>query len=487
MAVVSSPLAMTVQEEEELSKEFLKVVQTHFEVIQDPLIVNYVNRIGNRVIAGFLPQPFQYHFNVIKQEVYNAFAGPGGYVYINSGLLAAMDEEEELAGILAHEISHVSCRHISEKIARSGKIQMATLAGMVAGIFLGATGGGDAASALTIGSMAAGQSVILAYSREDEREADKVGLRNLYAAGYTGDGLLTVMKKIRAKQWYTSDDVPSYITTHPGSEERIAYIGNWIASNPPPNFTVSPDDDFEFNRIKTRLIALYDDKRAVINQYEKEVRDKPNNFFAHYGYGLALMRTGHYQQSVDELKKAMEQRAFDPYLPTDMAQAYFLGGRYEAALKLLTDTVPGKLDTSRLFYLGRVQMETGRFEAAKNTFLQLRAMDPNYPAALYYLGETYGKMEIMDEAHFYLGMYYKEKADVMKAVFHLERALTKATSEDHKSKIEAELKLLSKRYKKEIEEKEREKIEKVERERQEQEREQRERDWYLERERRRRE
>lgn len=483
---VPRSFAMTVQEEEELAKEFLKVVQTQFEVIKDPLIVAYVNRVGNRVLAPFLPQPFQYHFGVIKQEVYNAFAGPGGYVYINSGLLAAMDSEEELAGILGHEISHVSCRHISEKINRSGKIEMATLAGVVAGIFLGVTGAGSAASALTIGSMAAGQSLILAYSRDDEREADKVGLTNLYAAGYTGNGLLTVMKKIRGQQWYTSNEVPSYLTTHPASEERIVYIGSWIASYQPDK-KPNPGDEFEFKRIKTRLIALYGDKQSALQQYESEVRSDPGDFFAHYGHGLSLARSGHYQQAIQAFQRAMQLRAFDPYLPTDLGQAYFLDGRHDAALKLLSDTVPGKVDSGRLFYLGRVQMELGRFQDAKSTFLQLTVMDPGYTEALFYLGETYGRLEVMDEAHYYRGLYYKDSGDVIKAVFHFRRALERAGSDEKKSKIEAELKLLSKRYKKEIEEKEREQKEKEEQERQEQERRQRERDWEIERERRRRE
>jgi beta-barrel assembly-enhancing protease len=192
--------AITVSEEEELAKEFLEVVRKHYDVIEDPALVAYINRIGNRVLAGFLPQPFPYHFNIIRQEVYNAFAGPGGNIYVNSGLFEAMDDEEELAGILSHEISHVACRHISQKIEQSTKVQMATLAGVVAGIFLGIGGGGSMASGLTIGSMAAGQSAMLAYSRDDEREADKLGLKKLYEAGYTGNGLLTMMKKIRGQQ-----------------------------------------------------------------------------------------------------------------------------------------------------------------------------------------------------------------------------------------------------------------------------------------------
>lgn len=472
-APVPSAFAITVSEEEDLAKEFLEVVRKHYDVIEDPALSAYVNRIGKRVLAGYLPQPFAYHFNIIRQDVYNAFAGPGGNIYVNSGLFAAMEDEDELAGILSHEIAHVACRHISQKIEKSTKVQMATLAGVVAGIFLGIGGGGSMASGLTIGSMAAGQSVMLAYSRDDEREADKLGLKKLYEAGYTGNGLLTMMKKIRAQQWYGSDEVPSYLTTHPGSDERIIYIDNWMASNT-PGVQAKARENLDFKRMRTRLFALYGDEQQALRQFAAESRDKPENFLAQYGYGLALARAGNRKEAIVAYKKALELHAFDPYLPTDLGQAYFLDGHYEAALKVLSGADPNVPDPGRSFYLGRIQMEMGQTEAARKTFDQLVTNYPGYTEALYYLGEAYGKLDVMDDAHFYLGLYCKERGDVRKAVFHLERALEKASDNEKKAKIEAELKPLSK--KKYKEDKEKAEQEERDREAERQRREERQRD-----------
>ena len=111
-----------------------------------------MNKIGNRILSVLPQQPFNYHFYVIKEDVYNAFATPAGHIFVYTGLLDAMDEEEELAGILGHEIAHVYCRHISQKIERSKKIGIATLAGIAAGILLGVGGAGEAANAVTMGS-----------------------------------------------------------------------------------------------------------------------------------------------------------------------------------------------------------------------------------------------------------------------------------------------------------------------------------------------
>ena len=110
---VQAVFGITLKEEEELSKEFLKVLKKQLELIKDPVIESYVNKIGVTILAQMPPQPFEYQFYIVKQHVYNAFATPAGHIFINSGLIEAVENEEELAGILAHEIAHVVCRHIS--------------------------------------------------------------------------------------------------------------------------------------------------------------------------------------------------------------------------------------------------------------------------------------------------------------------------------------------------------------------------------------
>ena len=199
--------AISIKEEEDLAREFLRVVSNHYELVEDPLILDYVVGVGRRILSKMPAQPFTYHFYVIRDEVYNAFALPAGHIFVNSGLLATMNSEDELAGILSHEIAHVVCRHISQRIERSKTINVATMAGMLAGILLGAsTGNADAMQALTIGSAAAGQTAALAYSREDEAQADQIGLNYLYSAGYSAEGLLAILKKIRSKRWFETPD-----------------------------------------------------------------------------------------------------------------------------------------------------------------------------------------------------------------------------------------------------------------------------------------
>lgn len=433
-----SAFGITLQEEEELSREFIKVVLTHYEIIDDPLIVNYVNEVGNKIITVLPPQPFSYHFYVIKEDVYNAFAIPAGHIFINSGLFEAMESEEELAGILSHEIAHVVCRHISEKIERAQKINMATLAGVAAGMLLGAAGGGAAASAVTMGSMAAGQSMNLAYSREDERQADQIGLHIERKAGYNGEGLMDVLEKIRSKRWFDTNQIPSYLQTHPGAEERMAYIDTWLEKH---KEKTAPTDPYNFERAHTRLVAVYGDKSSALTRFKSAVKRNPDNPLTHYGYGLVLEREGDHKAAVEQLKAALGKRAFDPFILKDLGLIYFNDGQYEEAFRILEGAASIiSNDPEILFYLGRTQVELGRLMDAAATFEALIAKKYNYPRAFYFLGETYGKLGKIGDAHYNLGIYYEKKGDLKNAAFHLKKGLEHMDDPGKRAVIENMLK-----------------------------------------------
>ncbi len=433
--------AITIQEEEELSREFMKMVFQRYPLIKDPVIVDYLNEIGQKLLSKMPQQPFRYHFYVVKDDVYNAFATPAGHIFVNSGLFAAMENEEELAGILAHEISHVSARHISQKIERSKKAQIATLAGVVAGALLGVGGAATAANAVTVGSMAAGQSVMLAYSREDEIQADQLGMDFLNKAGYSGSGLLTMLEKIRGKDWFGSN-IPTYLKTHPASDDRIVYIDAWLARHPAAD---SRGDDYKFKRAHAFLVATYEDKDTALRLFEQAVRQRPDDALAHYGYALVLARTGDRKEAVAQMKSALERNAFDAYLLKDLGKMYFADGAYDQALNIFESCLSlGRIDLESLLFKGRAEIELGRSDAAVTSLGDLIAKDPGYTQAYYYLGEAYGKQNRMAEAHYYLGVYYQKTGHVKNAMFHLNRALKDLQDGEKRRNTEALLKELRK-------------------------------------------
>jgi predicted Zn-dependent protease len=444
---------MTIREEEELAREFMKAVLKNYELIDDPVLLKYVSDIGDKILAAAPPQPFAYQFHIVKNENYNAFAGPGGHIFIHSGLFEAMENEGELAGILAHEISHVVCRHLSDRLERSKKIQIATLAGMAAGILLGAKGGAEAASrALTIGSAAAGQSLSLAYSREDEMQADQIGLDYLEKAGYTGEGLVTVLKKIRDKRWFGSAEIPAYLTTHPAVEERIGYMGSWIEKSLEHSgnrFSYSADN---FNKAHTRLIVMYGNDENILRLFGQDVTNHPDDPIAHYRYGLILSKSGNRADAVNHFKKALEKKAFDPDILKELGKTYFQDGRYKEAEKTLEGAISlAPDDPEALFFLGRIKAETGKLTEAEQIFKTITERHSYYTPALYFLGETSGKAGNFADAHYYLGLYYTVKEDIKNARFHLGKALLETNNQSRKIIIEEMLKDIKKMEKAEKE------------------------------------
>ena len=439
--VVSSLLppavfSITVKEEEDMSHEMLAMIHKYYEIVDDPAIVTYVNEIGNRILSVLPQQPFKYQFYVIKEDVYNAFATPAGHIFVYTGLLDAMEEEEELAGILGHEIAHVYCRHISQKIERSKKIGMATLAGIAAGILLGVGGAGEAASAVTMGSMAAGQSAELSYSRENEIQADQLGLKFITEAGYSVSGLLKILKKIRGKTWFGSDQIPKYLMTHPAVEDRIAYIASWLDTYNRTSKPIPLVNQDAFNRVHTWVETRYGDEEIILNKFKADVERNPQDPMAHLGYGLILARAGRRQEAIEQIRIALTKRAFDPYILRDLGWVYFLDGQFPQALKTL-ESASGMIpdDPECLFYLGRTQMELGNLAEASDNLLKLTRQHPDVTEAYYFLGQTLGQQQKLGDAHYYLGVFYLRKRDFKNAKIQFKQALKHPQDDERQKKI----------------------------------------------------
>ncbi len=419
-AMAPSARAMTIGEEKELAEEFLETVRNRYTIVEDAMIDKYINDLGQSIVSELPPQPFDYSFYVIKQDAINAFAGPAGNIFVFSGLIEAMDTESELAGILAHEIAHVSSRHISELIAESKKSQMISMAGLIAGILVGLGGASDVGSALSVGSLAAGQSMILAYTREREMEADYLGRRYLTRSGYSLYGLRTALQKIRDREWYGEEQVPTYLKTHPATRQRLASLDSALSERPDQE----PKNTFAFRRVRAALMAAYGNPAKAADRFREELARNPDNAAAQYGLALALAESGRPETALENMKSAVSMRPEDPYLAVDLGRLEFMAGRYEQAEKTLT----GIEDLSQygpkgLFFLGRARMAGGETEAAIADFKKVAETFPDYPRALLFLGQSLGEQKKLGEAHYYLGRYYRETGEPETAMFHLKRAL----------------------------------------------------------------
>jgi len=322
---------------------------------------------------------------------------------------------------------------------------------MVAGIFIGAGGAAAAGNAVALGSMATGQSLSLAYSRENERQADEIGLQYLTKAGYTGEGLLTSLEKIRSRQWFGSDQIPTYLTTHPASEDRLAYIDTWLEQHhikPAANQGLGQAQPSQFKLIHTRLMAKFSEPGKALNEFKTAVLRDPKDPQAHYGYGIVLSRAGNQKQAAEEMKKALEKSALTPLYLLELGRIYYLDGRYVEALSALDNSaglVPE--DPEGLFYLGRTHLALERPQDAVTALEQVVRKHENYTPAYYFLGEAYGRLEKPADSHYNLGIYYSQKKDFKTAIFHLNRALRDLLDPEKRKRAEDLIKELEKEEK----------------------------------------
>lgn len=442
-AAVPRPCAaITLGEEEELSRQIMRIIFKRFEIVQDPYVAAYVSRIGQRILDALPEQPFRYHFYVIKDDSYNAFATPAGHIFVHTGLLQAMDREEELAGILAHEIAHVYCRHISQKIELSKKVGWAQLAGMAAGVLLGAAGGAAAlGGALAMGSQAAGATAQLAFSRENEMQADQVGLKLLSDAGYRAEGLVAILRKIRGKQAWGKEQIPVYMMTHPAIEDRIVYTENWVVDHAAGQKGLPAADPATFERIQTRMIGDMDNVGPELERLAAAVQRDPTDALSRHRYGLALARANRWDEAVNQLQQALARRAFDGYLLRDLGKVLLLSGNLPQALKALEGArLALPEDPDGLFFLGRTQQELGRADEAVRLYRAVIQRMPEYRNAYFFLGQVLGRQEAVAEAHYYLGLFYLRGFDYKTAAVQFRQALRNNPDPARRERVEQLLK-----------------------------------------------
>ncbi len=442
----SDTFAITIKEEEKLAKDYLKVIYKYFTIIEDPLVSSYINKLGNKIVKKIPKVNFRYKFYVIKEPSYNAFAIAGGNIFIHTGLITGLTSEEELAGILGHEIAHVNQRHISKSIERSKNMTIAQLTAIAAAILLGKEGSGDVTSAVLFGSMAAMQSISTVYSRDNEREADKKGIKALVKAGYNPKGLMFALNLMRSKNWFS--DIPSYFKTHPNIEDRLAYISSYIEANRGTLNNLKKVDNTRFERFKNKIAGSYENKEIVVQRYREKIKKDPDNIFLNYGYGLALFRTGDTQKAILHLKKALNRNPFDPHILKEIGIIYYHIGEYKKALPPLSGSISfNSRDLEGRFYLGEIYKKTGELSKAVNIFEEILKRKKYYKKALYSLGETYGKLGNYPDAHFYLGLHGYRAGNYKTSLFHLNKAKNAHNDPKKMEEIDKLIKKVSKLHK----------------------------------------
>jgi predicted Zn-dependent protease len=245
----------SVESEIRMGKQYAQMVESSAKMVQDPVVTEYVNRIGQNLVRNSDAQvPFT--IKVIDSDDINAFALPGGFFYVNSGLILAADEEAELAGVMAHEIAHVAARHATRQMTRSNWASIGTLPLIFVGGGIGYAAYQAAGLALPL--------TFLSFQRSFEAEADYLGLQYMYKSGYDPNAFIAFFEKIQAQEKKKPGTLAKAFSTHPQTPDRIQKSQEEISRILParPQYVVTTS---EFDDVKTRLAKL-ENRRKVVDE-----------------------------------------------------------------------------------------------------------------------------------------------------------------------------------------------------------------------------
>jgi len=394
-------------------------VKKRWPLSEDNSINTYATRVGRRILQAVGPQPFEYQFFVLNSPEINAFAVPGGKVFLNSGLILLVDREDELASVVAHEIGHVTARHISKRSEKATSLSLATLGALLLSIFLG----GKAASAVATTTMAAGQTVMLKYSREDEDEADRLGLKYLEQAGYDRRAMISMFKKLRRTYGPASSDPPGYLMSHPAAEDRAENIELQIYKSPEQMKPLPPVGNLK--RVQTKLRLEDKDSAGVVTYFENWVKRQPNEADAYFGLGLAQRQMGALGRAVESFNQALSLAPTDGEILRELGLTLFLQGNFSESQKYLEEASRAFPNDGMIYLnLGRVYFEEKAYQLSVSSFLRAKELLPHLPEIYYHLGRAYGAIDQLGPAYQNFGQYYKFLGDGRIAIGHFQKALT---------------------------------------------------------------
>lgn len=413
---VLSPL-----EERRLGEDFMREARAQLDILNDPELSEYLQTLGNRLTtAAHTGQP--YYFFLINNPTINAFAVPGGFIGVHTGLLLAARHETELAAVLAHETAHVTQRHIPRMIAESRRMSGPTMAAVLAGILLAAAGGGQGGEAAIALATAGAAQHQINFTRTFEQEADRIGMHVLDGAGYDARAMPAFFERMETLGRLYETNMPEFLRTHPVTGRRIAESQDQAERFPPR----PAGDDFEFRHMQARLQALggKSDEAVLFFRGQLENDSDAQRGAERYGLALALLASRKPAEAGREAASLIADHPDYPPYYSLRAEAELAAGRTGDGLetyRLAVARFPNSLALTQRY--GEALLNRGQPRAARDLLDRATRQHPSEPGLYRLLARAAGNAGYPMEAHRAYGEYYYLTGQPRAAVEQLELAL----------------------------------------------------------------
>ena len=332
----ASQAALSPQQERSLGASVMRDIRNSRDLVDDVEATDYLNSLGARLVASSQDPSLSFEFFLIRDNTLNAFALPGGYIGVHTGLILSTQTESELASVLAHEISHVTQHHLARVIAGTQKDTITSLAALAVAI-LAARSNPQVANAAIATAQATSVQSQLDYTREHEREADRIGLQTLVKAGFDARAMESFFGRLEKYGRLYENNAPVYLRTHPLTTERISDVQNRVEALP---YRQVPDS-LDFQLVRARVETLQNEPGQAVKVFESALRDGKysNEAAQHYGLAFALLGTKEYQKGERELAQARKEGGPNPMFDRLAAQFKDGEGQKAAALGIYRDAL----------------------------------------------------------------------------------------------------------------------------------------------------
>ncbi|MGI9271318.1 MAG: beta-barrel assembly-enhancing protease [Woeseiaceae bacterium] len=408
--------------EAQLGRAIMRDIRRSDMVVEDPQITEYINEIGHRIAVQTNDGDYNFTFFVVDDPRINAFALPGGFIGVHTGLIEASRSEDELAGVLAHEVAHVTQRHIARAVHANSRQSMLTTALMLGAMILGATGGsGDAMQASVAIAQGSAAQQQINFTRSNEYEADRIGIRALSEAGFDPNGMASFFE-VMSRQELSAPDlrIPEFLRTHPVTTARISEANSRAAEYE----RVDSEDSSMYGIARARiLVNRYETPEQAVEYFERRPYARQTDF-ERYGRAVAYQRNDqHFEANeiFDELankdKKviayhiglAQTQLALENYAASEET--------FDRAIELFPRNVP------LVIHYAEALLQLGQATHAHEVLLDLLNNVPPTPEQVRLIARAASEAGDVAESLYYLAEFRLMTGDLIGGIGFLRQAL----------------------------------------------------------------
>lgn len=393
-------------QEKILGESFFRNIRSQLEISYDPDIQNYIQSIGQKLVASSDNPTQAFYFFVVESDDINAFAGPGGYIGINSGLILNSDSESELASVMAHEIAHVTQRHIYRSYEAASRLSIPAAAAMIAAIIVATQApelGIGALSAIQAGSI----QMQIDFTRDNEQEADRIGLKTLARAKFDPRSMPAFFEKLQHASRYYGAGAPEFLRTHPITSSRISDTRGRAAKYP---YRQVPDtQDYRLTKAKLRLASTQTALKDLISYFSSRTDQGTHEQRAamQYGLGLCYVKQQQFKQAEVIFEKLSSQYPQQRQYLTALAQVAVNQRDIEKAKKLylqLQQKFPN--DIEFLFEYIATLLKSNQSQLALQQLKLVAYKNQRHPRFFLLQAQAYGNLEQNIISHRYMAEYY---------------------------------------------------------------------------------